>query len=195
MLAFLAAALAAAPASPIAPVAIAPETPAASAAPAAPPAPAPALENSVPWWEKVTVTVDDKGKQQSCFYEASHFGGGPTACDPKMAAGLDAAGGEGPAGVFTKMTFERRFSPGEELDGGQLQPGDTLLARQVMFLTFDPAGAIQSCEVVATAGERRPAYGCDEAKKEQFRTQASTGPAPRQAFMTILAYGHQEQIA
>jgi hypothetical protein len=41
-----------------------------------------------------------------------------------------------------------------------------------------------------------PAYGCDEAKTEQFRAKAGADSvAPRQAFMTILVYGHQEQIA
>jgi hypothetical protein len=97
---------------------------------------------------------------------------------------------------FSKLTFERRFSPGQKLDSGQLETGDKLLGQQVMFLTFNPDGAIESCRVVGTSGDMLPAYGCDEAKTEQFRVQASAGPGtPHQAFMTILVYGHQEHIA
>lgn len=98
-------------------------------------------------------------------------------------------------GSVRAARFERRFSPGRQLDGGTLQPGDTLLGRQVMFLTFNESGSIESCHVVATTGDARPDYDCDEVRKEQFRAQANTGPGARQAFMTILAYGHQELIA
>lgn len=153
------------------------------------------LNSSVAWWERITVTVDDKGKQHSCRYEASLSGEGARTCDKAMAASVE-AGKAGQAGVLSKVTFERRFSPGSRVDSGQLHPGDTLLGRQVMFLTFDEAGAVSSCKVVAVSGDTPPTYNCDEAKKEQFRAQASadTGAA-RQAFMTILAYGHTEQIA
>ena len=152
------------------------------------------LDSSVAWWERITVTVDDKGKQHSCHYEASLSGEGVRVCDKAMAASIE-AGSSGQAGVFSKVTFERRFSPGGQLDSGQLKPGDTLLGRQVMFLTFDGAGAVSSCKVVAVSGDAPPTYNCDEAKKEQFRALASadTGGA-RQAFLTILAYGHTEQI-
>jgi hypothetical protein len=77
-----------------------------------------------------------------------------------------------------------------------LQPGDQLLGRQVMYLTISPEGSIDSCRVVSTSGDMPPEYDCDEVKSEQFRAQASaSSAAPRQAFMTILAYGHMEQIA
>ena len=133
------------------------------------------LDSSVAWWERITVTVDDKGKQHSCHYEASLSGQGVKVCDRAMADSVEA---------------------GSSVDSGQLQPGDTLLVRQVMFLTFDADGAIESCKVVAVSGEAPPTYNCDEAKKEQFRAQASADAgAARQAFMTILAYGHTEQIA
>ena len=92
-----------------------------------------------PWWEKITVTVDDKGTQQSCRYETCASGVG--ACDEEMAASIK-AGGEGRTGVFSKVTFERRFSPGDKPDAGRMQPGDTLLGRQVMFLTIDAKGSI-----------------------------------------------------
>jgi len=152
----------------------------------------PVLESAAPWWERITVTVDDKGTQQSCRYETSDAGA--AACDKEMADSIK-INGEGASGVLKQVTFERRFSPGGRLDGGQLRPGDTLIGRQVMYLTFDPSGAISSCKVVAMTGDAAPNYGCDEAKKEQFRAQASAAPAARQAFMTVLAYGHVESLA
>lgn len=152
------------------------------------------LESSVPWWEKITVTVDDQGKQHSCHYEASLSGDGIQVCDRAMADSVE-AGSSGQAGVFSKVTFERRFSPGNRLDSGRLQPGDTLLGRQVMFLTIDAKGAIQSCKVVASSGDAPPDYGCNEAKQEQFKAEANADATDRQAFMTVLAYGHLEQIA
>ena len=156
-------------------------------------APTPVLEASVPWWERVTVTMDDKGKQQSCRYEKSLSPSEAGACDEAIAASVG-AGAKGPSGVYSKVTYERRFSP-ERVDNGHLQPGDTLLGRQVMFLAIDAGGAITSCHVVATSGDMAFQYDCDAARKEQFRAEASAEPGARQAFMTIVAYGHSEQIA
>ena len=153
------------------------------------------LESSVPWWERITVTVDDNGKQQSCRYEISLSPSGAEACDAQIAAGMKGIRGPSTTGVFSKVTFERRFSPGRQLDSGHLQPGDMLLGRQVMFLTLDAKGQIESCHVVAKSGEATTDYGCDDAKKEQFRAQASADPSVRQGFMTVLAYGHTEQVA
>jgi hypothetical protein len=150
----------------------------------------------MPWWERISVTLDDKGKQQSCKYQFSLSAKGAETCDQAMAASIQPRAAKGATGLFSKLTFERRFSPGEKLDSGRLETGDKLLGQQVMFLTIGADGAIDSCRVVGTSGDLLPAYGCDEAKSEQFRVQASA-PAdePRQAFMTILVYGHQEQIA
>ena len=156
--------------------------------------PSPILESSMPWWERITVTVDDKGKQQSCQYEASLLPAGASACGEEMAASVPAGSG-GPSGRYSKVTFERRFSPGGRPDSGSLEPGDELLGRQVMFLTFDGAGTIDSCRVVAATGDMAFRYDCDEARKEQFRVPASAEPGARQAFMTVLAYGHSEHIA
>lgn len=190
MLGFLAAALAAPTPSPI------PESPTVEP-PAAESmiADSPVLESGMPWWERITVTVDDKGKQQACRYETSVSANGAEACAAEMAASVKAGGASGGSGAFSKVTFERRFSPGGRLDSGRLQPGDTLLGRQVMFLTFDVKGLIDSCKIVAVSGEVRPDYGCKDVRKEQFRAQASADPAARQAFMTVLAYGHTERIA
>ena len=158
--------------------------------------PAPALEASIPWWEKITVTMDDKGAQQSCNYQFSLSAKGPETCDKEMASTIPAIKGGGGSGVFSKLTFERRFSPGAKLESGRMQTGDKLLGQQVMFLTIRADGSIEHCRVVGTSGELVPAYDCDEAKTEQFKVAASApSAAPRQAFMTIMVYGHQEQIA
>lgn len=188
MFALLAAALATLTASPAPEAAAAPDAPAPDAA-----APeASILESATPWWERISVTLDDKGKQQSCRYETSSSAKAE-ACDKAMAESLPTTG-KGQSGVFSKLTFERRFSPNGRVDGGKLQPGDTLLGRQVIFMTFDEKGGINSCHVVATAGDNPPAYDCDAARKEQFRAPVSARPDQRQAFMTILAYGHREQV-
>ena len=156
----------------------------------------PLLEPSMPWWERISVTVDDKGTQQSCTYQSSLSPNGAEACEADMAASVQPRRAKAPSGLYSKLTFERRFSPGGKLDSGRLQAGDKLLGQQVMFLTIDPDGSIASCRVVGTSGDMLPAYGCKEARSEQFRAQASApSDALRQAFMTILVYGHQEQIA
>ena len=155
--------------------------------------PSPALETSTSWWERVTVTVDDRGKQQSCQYEVSLSSAGAKACDDELAASLPS--GRGPSGRYSKMTFERRFSPGRRPDSGYLQPGDELLGRKVLFMTFGADGSIASCDVVAATGEMAFQYNCEEARKEQFRVQPDAAPGARQAFMTVLAYGHSEHIA
>ena len=158
-------------------------------------APVETLEPAVPWWERITVTVDDKGAQQSCKYQSSLSAKGAEACDQAMAATMPTLKAEGGTGAFSKLTFERRFSPGAKLDNGRLQTGDQLLGQQVMFLTIDADGSIQSCRVVGMSGDMLPAYGCAEAKSEQFRAAASAAAdTPRQALMTIRVFGHQEQI-
>jgi hypothetical protein len=165
------------------------------------PAPDPAvdkttmLESAIPWWERITVTVDPKGEQRSCRYEKSVSPSAAAACDQAVAASIKAGGQGGAAGLYSKLVFERRFSPGGRLDAGKLSPGDKLLGRQVMYLTFDAKGAITSCKVVEASGDGKPDYGCEQVRKEQFRALADADPAARQAFMTVLAYGHTEYVA
>jgi hypothetical protein len=157
---------------------------------------APVLDASVPWFERITVTMDDKGAQQSCKYQFSLSASGPETCDKEMASTIPSVAASGGAGLYSKLTFERRFSPGSKLDSGRVETGDKLLGQQVMFLTIGGDGSIDSCRVVGTSGDLVPAYGCKEARSEQFRVPASApSERPRQAFMTILVYGHQEQIA
>jgi hypothetical protein len=154
------------------------------------------LEASMPWWERISVTLDDKGNQQSCNYQSSLSPMGPEACDEEMASTMPSIRAGGGPGLYSKLTFERRFSPGAKLDSGRLQAGDKLLGQQVMHLSIGADGTINSCKVVGKSGELIPTYDCEEVKSEQFRVAASA-PAerPRQAFMTIMVYGHNEQIA
>ena len=156
---------------------------------------APVLDASIPWWERITITADENGTEQSCNYASSLLPAGSEACDQQASARPSVRAASGRAGVYSKLTFERRFSPGGRLDSGRLEPGDKLLARQVLFLTIDPAGSVQSCRVVATSGDMLPDYGCKEARLERFRAQADESRTPRQAFMTVLVYGHVEQLA
>lgn len=165
-----------------------------SATPApAPAAETPPLEAATPWWERITVTVDGKGTQQSCRYETSALGA--QACEPAVAASIKPGGGGASSGLFKKVTFERRFTPGAKPDAAPMAPGDTLLGRQVMYLTIDAAGAIETCKVVSVTGDSAPDYDCDALKKERFNTAEGSAAGSRQAFMTVMAYGHMEAIA
>ncbi len=160
------------------------------------PVPAPVLEASMPWWERITVTVDDKGTQQSCRYQSSYSSSGSEACEQGMASTIPAVGGNSSSGLYSKLTFERRFSPGARHDPGRLQAGDKLIGQSVMFLTIGADGSIDDCRIVGTSGDMVPTYGCDGVKAEQFRVAASAAArAQIHGFMTILVYGHQEQIA
>ena len=53
---------------------------------------------------------------------------------------------------YTRITFERRFSPGAQPDKPALQAGELLLGGQVMALAIDGKGAVEHCQVVATSG-------------------------------------------
>lgn len=157
------------------------------------PTPSPAFNASAPWWDKVVMTIDGDGKEHACRYETSVDPALTESCaDEKSAASGKAS--TGPAGLLTKLTFERRFSPGIRPEPGKLQVGDELVGRQVIHLTIDNAGAVKSCKVVDVTGDV-PEYGCKEAQTETFMVKASAPAGElRQAFMTILVYGHAEQI-
>ncbi len=151
----------------------------------------PLLSNAA-WFEKITVTVAGNGKPQSCRYETNLRAAGSNCEVAGSASG--AAGGPAEA-QFTRITFERRFVPGGNLpDEGRLELGDQLLGRQVMALAIDAAGAVQGCTVVATSGDMTPTYGCDEAQTEKFEASAAAA-AQRRGFLTVLVYGHAEEIA
>lgn len=159
---------------------------------AASPEASPTLVATAPWWEKITMTLDAKGAERSCSYETSLApaeDGGCKSPPAKPQLGIDA-----PNGVYTKLTFERRFSPGAQPDLGNLQPGDTLLGGQVIALSIDGTGSVKACKVVVKSGDMLPDYGCDEAQTERFQAHAASSSV-REGFMTILVYGHMEQLA
>lgn len=151
------------------------------------------LDATGPWWEKITVTMTGDGKPQTCRYESSI--GGADACSVEGSDGKTATAKSENSEQFTKITFERRFAPGANLpDAGKLHPGDTLIGGSIMALAIDGKGAVKGCEVVATSGGVKPDYGCEEAEAEKFAASTNAATEPKQAYMTILVYGHSEQM-
>ena len=159
----------------------------------------PTLTSTAPWWERVTVTVNDDGNTQSCVYKSSLQ---PTAAKECSVSGNEAAtvshaGASASKDQVTRITFERRFDPGAKPEIAALQPGEVLLSSRMMALAIDGKGAVKHCTVVATSGTVTPQYGCDEATAERF--EASVGAAlargpEREGYMTILVYGHSEHV-
>jgi hypothetical protein len=151
----------------------------------------PALTSTSPWWEKFTFTMSGDGSQQSCNYETSLAGLAPPDCGGDSPAPMrhSASAGSG----YTKITIERRFTPGDPADPLRVQTGDTLLGGQVLALAIDQAGSVRGCQIVKSSGEMTPPYGCDDAKTERFDSSGERATAQvRHGFMTVLVYGHEE---
>jgi len=147
-----------------------------------------------PWWEKIIVTMTSDGKAQGCRYETSQASAAGKDCNVVGADGL--APKADAKDQFARITFERRFTPGDAPPGeATMDPADKLLGRQVMALAIDGAGKVSGCKIVATSGETGVAYGCDEVAAERFEAAASSNGAPRrEGYMTILVYGHTEHV-
>lgn len=156
------------------------------------------LTSNAPWWERVTVTVSDDGNARSCHYETSLGAGKAQDCSVVGSEAAMTRSGSSPAtkDQYTRITFERRFSPGAKAEARALGPGELLLGGQVMALAIDGKGAVEHCQVVATSGSVTPEYGCHEASAERFEASAAaTAKAPaREGFMSILVYGHSEHV-
>jgi hypothetical protein len=155
-----------------------------------------ALNSTAAWWERITVVVADDGQARSCRYESSLQPNGGKECtvDGSQAA---TAKSEGAKDQFTRLTFERRFSPGAKPDIQQLAPGETLLGGRLMEVAIDAKGAVKNCEVVATSGSVTPQYGCDDLAAEHFEASVHgprAGSAPREGYMSIIVYGHSEHV-
>jgi hypothetical protein len=152
------------------------------------------LVSNSPWWEKVTVTLDGNGKPEACRYETSLKQGASEDCDVESGQAAMATKAAASRGEVTRITFERRFDPGAAPAKAAVDTGDTLLGGQVMALAIDPRGMVKACHIVATSGEMRPEYSCDDATAERF--QASVGGAQKteEGYMTILVYGHSEHM-
>jgi hypothetical protein len=155
------------------------------------------LTSSTPWWERVTVTVTDDGNARSCQYESSLGAGKSQDCSVVDQASVTKSSSSPSAkDQYTRITFERRFSPGAKPATPSLKPGELLLGGQVMALAIDRKGTVEHCQVVSTSGSVTPQYGCDEASAERFEARAATvkEAAAREGFMTILVYGHSEHV-
>nr|NUR37613.1 hypothetical protein [Sphingomonas sp.] len=169
----------------------------ASASTSAPPATT--LTSSAPWWERVTVTVSDDGNTRSCRYESSLKPRNATDCSvvSSGASTAKSAASSGAKDQYTRITFERRFSPGAKPNMDALQPGETLLGGQMLALAIDPRGAVKGCKVVQRSGSLPPQYGCDEAAAEHFEASATnihTAAPTREGYMTVIVYGHSEHV-
>ncbi|HEY8593093.1 MAG TPA: hypothetical protein VIL42_09555 [Sphingomicrobium sp.] len=153
------------------------------------------LASHSPWWEKVTVTMSGDGNPQSCRYETSVKPSATEHCD--VASTQAAAIGKSSSGdgTVTRITFERRFTPGETPVKPELSTGDTLLGGQVMAINIGNDGKVKGCKVVAMSGAMRPEYSCADASAERFEASLGTGkPTERQGYMTIIVYGHSEYM-
>ena len=156
-----------------------------------------ALNSTAPWWERVTVTVTDDGKTQSCRYQTSLQPTSTTECSASTVGARKADASAAIQDKVTSITFERRFTPGTTPQAETLKPGETLLGGQVMALAIDDRGAVKNCKVVATTGAVTPEYGCDEATAEKFEASAKSGASTephREGYLTIVVYGHSEQV-
>ena len=153
------------------------------------------LDSSAPWWERVTVTIAGDGQPKSCRFESSL--GPETAKDCQVQASQAAVAktSTGSKDSYTRITFERRFNPSWQPQANEAPAGDMLLGRQVMSLAIGAKGTVEGCQIVDASGEMKPEYGCKEASAERFQASASSAHAePRQAYMTILVYGHSEHV-
>lgn len=156
----------------------------------------PALATTSPWWEKVTYTISGDGAQQSCRYESSVAPINAAICDSEDAPTPVRAAAPSSTGAYTRITIERRFTPGDRLDPGTLQPGDTLIGGRVMALAIDTAGVVRNCRTLAASGDVQPAYDCDEARAERFEASGDRPHAEhRVGFLSIIVYGHEAQVA
>ena len=154
-----------------------------------------ALSSTSPWWEKITVTMVGDGDPQSCTYE-SNLSKAPTdGCEVVGGNAEMSQASTGSPDEWTRITFERRFVPGNgQPQSSELHPGDTLLGGQIMALAIDGGGKVNGCKVIAKSGEVTPDYGCEEASAERFQPTASDA-ADSVGFMTIMVYGHSEHVA
>ena len=154
------------------------------------------LISSAPWWERVTVTIAGNGQPQTCRFESSLTPGSAKECQVESSQAAMAKTATGSKDSVTRITFERRFSPGAQAASTDLPAGDTLLGQQVMALAIGAKGIVEGCKIVEASGDMRPEYGCKEAQAERFQAGARSGGATmtRQGTMTILVYGHSEHV-
>jgi hypothetical protein len=118
----------------------------------------PTLTSNTPWWEKITVTYDGNGSHRACNYETSlAYAQTQEACEVGSArADADKAAASN-AGVQTKITFERRFTPGTPPELDSLQPGDTLIGGLMMLVAIGEDGAVRAWPCAHAPSSRKAA--------------------------------------
>ena len=147
------------------------------------------------WWEKITITYGDDGSRRSCNYQSSRSGAGKEACDGDDSAQMTAAkASTSNGGVQTTITFERRFTPGAMPKIRNMEPGDELLGGLVMMVAIGRDGSVRGCSVVAETGEAKPEYGCDQVRAERFQASLSGEQDSQLGTLTVLVYGHKEEV-
>jgi hypothetical protein len=153
------------------------------------------LVSNAPWWERITVTLNGDGTAEGCRYETSLKPSDSAACDVAATPAALASSESQSKGEVTRITFERRFTPGAAPATPDLKPGDTLLGGQVLALAIDPKGAVKDCRIVAASGAMRPDYSCDDAAAERFQASVGGAKTPaREGYMTVIVYGHSEHM-
>ena len=155
---------------------------------AASPATSPDILSTAPWWEKITITYGDDGSQRSCSYETSRPFAGTEACEDTAKATT------GSAGVQTKITFERSFTPGAMPNIRDMEPGDAMLGGLVMMVAIDRNGSVRGCSVVAETGDAKPEYGCEQVRAERFQASLGAEQDSQLGTLTVLVYGHKEEV-
>jgi hypothetical protein len=155
------------------------------------------LSSNSSWWEKVTVTISGDGSPQSCTFQSSLVAGHKTCDIDSTQASYAESKSSSSKDQYTRITFERRFSPGPQAEVTGVGAGEKFLGGQVMALAIDAKGAVKGCKIVASSGSMTPDYSCDDAAAEKFDASASAGHAnapARQGYMTLLVYGHSEHM-
>ena len=111
------------------------------------------LVSNAPWWEKVTVTLERRRQARSLPLRNQ-----PQARRGRLRRRVQRRRRWRPRrpsrkGEVTRITFERRFTPGAAPAKAALAAGDTLLGGEMMALAIDPHGAVKDCKVVARSGD------------------------------------------
>lgn len=157
-------------------------------------APSAALNSTAPWWERVTITIAGDGQARSCRFESSVGPAMAKDCQVQASAAAAEKTATGEKDQYTRITFERRFSPDWRPEANTPPTGEMLLGQQVMSLAIGAKGTVDGCRIVSVSGDMQPEYGCKEASAERFQASASTGAARHQGYMTVLVYGHSEHL-
>lgn len=140
------------------------------------------------WWERVDVTLAGNGATGACEFTASHARAQDCNAVTKASVADEPTGN---AAQLTKLTFERKFIPGNTAPGSvETDVGNSLIGAHMLELSIDSTGAVSHCKVIASAGDTAPEFGCAEAQAERYAPTASGS----RGYMTVAVSAHREQI-